>query len=189
MFGIRTLATEKVTFNLSAGAEYFKDFEYSYIDAEEVKHSLNAEDEFGFVYNISANWKATRRLSISLNGHSEYQPAEDVRDNSVYTSTISAVADYRPGDNWSLRAGLEYRRDDYTRDVDESLVEQGIIRVSENDDCNRTDDEIAAFARVSYALARYCSIFVDWRYTDISSSISGYDYDRQRYGAGIALKY
>lgn len=189
MFGIRTLATEKVTFNVAAGAEYFKDFEYTYTDADEVEHSLNAEDEFGFTYSISANWKATRRLSFTLKGYSEFQPAEDVRDNSVYTSTLSAVADYRPGENWSLRAGLEYRRDDYTRDIDESLVEQGVVRISEDDGSNRTDDEIAAFARVSYALARYCSIFVDWRYTDISSSISGYDYDRQRYGAGIALKY
>lgn len=189
MFGLRTLTTEKITFNVAAGAEYFKDFEYTYIDAEEVEHSLNAEDEFGFTYSISAIWRPTRRLSLSLKGNSEYQPAEDVRDNSVYTSTLSAIAEYRPGDNWSLRAGLEYRRDDYTRDVDESLVEQGIIRVSENDDCNRTDDEIGAFARVSYALAKYCSVFVDWRYTDISSSIEGYGYDRQRYGAGIALKY
>lgn len=189
MAGIRTLTTEKISFNTAFGFEYFKDFEYTYTDAEEVEHNLGAEDEFGFTYSIAAKWQATRRLTLELKGYSEFQPAEDVRDNSVYASTLAAIANYRPGENWDLRAGLEYRREDYNREVNAELAEKGIITATEGDGQNRTDDEIAAFARVSYALARYCSIFVDWRYTDISSSLDGYDYDRQRYGAGVALKY
>lgn len=189
MVGLRTIATEKISFDVAAGAEYFEDFEYTYEDAEGVEHGLDAEDEIGFTYSIAAKWQPTRRLFVELKGYSEFEPAEDVRDNSVYSSSLAAIATYRPGENWSLRGGIEYRREDYTRDIDEELAELGIIAAAEDGGDNRTDDEIAAFARVSYALARYCSVFVDWRYTDITSSVDGYDYDRQRYGAGIALKY
>ena len=188
--GLRSRATEKLTFDVSIGAEYFKDFEYKVFDADgNLVDKGEAEDEVGFTYRLAANWKITDRLSLVLSGYSDYEPAEDVNDNSLYANAVSATLTYQPGDNWRFRAGAAYRREDYNRDIVEQMDPRGNPYSSVENGDNRTDDEISTFAEASYAFTRYCSIFVDWRYTDVSSSISGYDYDRQRYGAGIALKY
>ena len=185
--GLRTRTTEKLSFTTSVGAEYFKDFKYRTIDDQRYEE---AEHEVGFTYNIAMNWKITQRLSLNVSGYADYEPAEDIEDNSLLANVIGAALTYRPGDHWTLKGGLAYRREDFNREVVEQLANDynPYISVKENGD-NRTDNEISAFANITFALNKYCSIHADWRFTTVDSSIWGYDYDRQRYGLGISLKY
>lgn len=184
--GIRSRSTEKLSFNVAAGAEFFKDFEYLL----ENGLARDPETEAGFSYSLSANWKISRRLSLRLGGYGDYQPSEDISDNSLHASTVNAVLSYRPGDNWKLSAGTSYRREDYNRRVVER-TDAGGNPYSSSDSAGkkRIDDEISAFVNVSYDFTRYSSFYVNWSYTDVSSSIAGYDYDRQRLGAGVSLRY
>ena len=188
--GLRSRSSEKLSFSITAGVEYFRDYEYNIYDKDfNVVDHEDADDQVGFTYNIAVDWKITDRLSLNIAGYADYSPAEDVQDNSVYANTIGATLAYRPGENWSIRFGGAYRREDYTRDVVEEADPNGIPYTSAREGDNRTDDQISVFANASYALTKYSSIFVNWNYTDVSSSIEGWDYDRQRYGAGLALKY
>ncbi len=192
--GIRSRTSEKLSFSITAGAEYYKDFEYNVYDENfDVIEHTDAEDEVGFTYNVSVEWKITDRLSLTVAGYADYQPAEDVNDNSLYANTIGATFAYRPGENWSFRFGGAYRREDYTRDIVEREDAKGNPYSSVGDEVvdgnNRTDDQVSVFANASYAFTKYSSIFADWHYTDVSSSIDGWDYDRQRYAVGLALKY
>ena len=190
--GLRTRSTDKLTFDTSIGAEFYRDYEYNLYDADGkyIGKKSKGEDEKSFIYTIGANWKMAQRLSLRVHGDAGYEPSSDINDNSYLQNSIGATVTYKPGDHWKLTAGVSYERDDYNRKVIDrmdahanpySSVEQGGKK--------RKDDEMRYFATVSYALTRYCSIFANWRYTDLDSSVSGYDYDRTRYGAGVALKY
>lgn len=190
--GLRTRSTDKLTFSASVGAEYYRDYEYVMRDENGtvLGKKSDGDDEVSFVYTLSGNWKMAKRLSLNVSGNSQYEPAQDVGDNSLFANTISAVLNYTPGDHWKLSAGVAYERDDYTRKVAQLTDKDGNPYSSvEKGGEDRTDDEMRYFATASYAICRYCSVFVNWRYTDANSSIDGYDYDRQRYGAGLSLRY
>ena len=190
--GLRTRTTDKLTFDTGFGAEYYRDYKYSMYDPEGryLGKKNKGDDDTSFVYHISGSWKIEKRLTLRVSGVSEYEPSQDVNDNSLLQNTISATLTYKPGDHWNLSAGVAYDRDDYTRKVAPRLDSRGnpysSVEVGGKD---RTDDELRYFASAAYALTRFCSINVHWRYTDVSSSIKGYDYDRTRYGAGITLRY
>lgn len=190
--GIRTRSTEKLTFNASIGAERYRDYEYSMYaaDGTYLGKKNKGDDETSFVYNLMGSWKMARRLSLSVSGHCEYEPAQDVNDNSLLENSISTILTYTPGDHWKFNCGVAYERDDYNRKIAQRLDATGNPYSSvERGGKDRTDDEMRYFANVSYAINRFCSVYVNWRYTDVSSSIDGYDYDRTRYGAGIHLRY
>lgn len=190
--GLRTRSTEKLTFSTSVGAEYYRDYEYTMIaaDGTNLGKKNKGDDDVNFVYNISGNWKMAKRLSLSVSGNSQFEPAQDVGDNSLFANTISAILTYSPGDHWKLSCGTSYEHDDYNRKVAKFTDRTGNPYTSvEKGGKDRTDNELRYFANVSYSITRYCSVFANWRYTDTNSTIDGYDYDRQRYGAGISLRY
>lgn len=191
--GLRTRSTDKLTFDTSLGAEFFRDYEYSLYaaDGTYLGKKSKGEDEKSFIYTIGANWKIAKRLSLRVNGDAGYEPSTDINDNSYFENSLGATLTYTPGDHWRFAVGAAYERDDYNRKVVDRMdvrhanpytsVEQGGKK--------RKDDEMRYFANVSYGLTRYCSLFANWRYTDRDSSIDGYDYDRTRYSAGVSLKY
>lgn len=190
--GVRTRTTEKLTFDMGVGVEYYRDYEYSMYDAagNYIGKKNKGDDKTSFVYSLNGNWKIERRLDFSLRGQSQYEPAQDVNDNSLFENHIAATLTYRPGDHWTLSGGVSYERDEYTRKIASRVDSTGNPYSSvEKGGRDRNDDEMAYFARVSYAINRYCSVYASWRYTDVSSSIDGYDYDRTRYGAGLFLRY
>ncbi len=190
--GLRTRSTDKLTFDASIGAEYFRDYKYNMYAADGtfLGRKSKGDDETSFVYDIGGSWKIDKRLSLRVSGRSEYEPSQDVYDNSLFENSISSVLTYTPGDHWKLTAGVSYERDEYNRKVARRTDLNGNPYSSvESGGSKRTDDEMRYFATVAYAITRYCSVYANFRYTDISSSIDGYDYDRTRYGAGVTLKY
>ena len=190
--GLRTRSTDKLTFDTSIGVEHYRDYKYSMYDAagNYLGKKSKGNDENSFVYSIAGNWKMAQRLSLRVSGNAEYEPAQDVNDNSLLEETIAATLTYTPGDHWKLTGGIAYERDEYNRKIVQKMDKTTNPYTSvERGGKDRNDDEMRFFANVSYSLTRYCSLFVNWRYTDVSSSISGYEYDRTRYGAGISLKY
>ena len=190
--GLRTRSTDKLTFDTSIGVEHYRDYEYSMYDADckYLGKKSNGDDEDSFVYSIAGNWKMAQRLSLRVSGNAEYEPSQDVNDNSLLEETISATLTYTPGDHWKISGGIAYERDEYNRKVVAKMDQTTNPFTSvERGGKDRKDDEMRYYANVSYSLTRYCSLFVNWRYTDVNSSIDGYDYSRNRYGAGISLKY
>lgn len=190
--GVRTRSTDKVTFDTSIGAEFFRDYKYDMYaaDGTYLGRKSKGEDEKSFVYSIGANWKMAQRLSLRVTGDAGYEPSSDLNDNSYLADSIGATLTYTPGDHWKLSAGASYERDDYNRKVIDRM-ETSLRPFSsvENGGKKRKDDIVRYFASVSYALTRYCSLFANCRYTDIDSTVNGYDYDRTRYSAGVSLKY
>ncbi len=189
MVGVRTRSTEKLTFNLSAGVEFFNDFEYKKIERNGSETIVKPDTKADFTYNLSMMWKITDRLSLTMTGESDYHSAEDIADNSVLANQLSAVFSYRVGRNWNLNAGASFLREKYTRGIVANTNPDVAVYVSDDDGENRTDDEIATFARIGYSVNKNCSIFADWNHTDVSSSVEDYDYNRERFSAGISLKY
>ena len=66
LIGLRSRATEKVTYDVGVGVEHFKDFEDDQGDAD---------TENGFYYDANVTWKVTPRLTLSLVGDSKFEPA------------------------------------------------------------------------------------------------------------------
>lgn len=180
LFGFRSRATEKVTYDVGVGLEHYKDFEDDEGDSD---------SETGFYYDANICWKATPRLTLSLVGDSNFQPAEDVGSNSEQTYSIGVNANYRPFERWKFSAGVAYRLEDYTRKLSEDAEENYYTDENGKNAKNRKDDGIATFVRAVYGICEYASIFADARYTDISSSIDDFDYDRYRLSIGMALRY
>lgn len=192
MVGLRTRSTDKLTFNTSVGAEYYRDYKYSIYadDGTYLGKQSKGKDDSSFVYRLGGNWKMAKRLSLNVSGYSQYEPSQDASDNSLFANQISAILTYKVGDSWKLTTGISYERDEYNRKV---IAKKDIYgnpySAAENGDRKRKDDEIRYFATVAYAFTKYCSVYATYRYTDISSSLDEYEYDRTRYGAGISLKY
>lgn len=190
--GLRSRSTDKLTFDTSVGVDFYRDYEYPIYDAagNKIGKEKKGEDEKSFVYSIGANWKIAPRLSLRVTGDAGYEPSSDINDNSYLYNSIGAVVRYKPGDHWALQAGIAYERDDYNRNVVDRLANSGVRATSVDEGgVERKDDEFRYFAKASYALNRYCSLFASWTYTDLDSSVNAYDYDRQRYSAGVSLKY
>lgn len=190
--GLRTRSTDKLTFDTSIGAEFFRDYKYDMFaaDGTYLGRKSKGEDETSLVYGIGASWKMAERLSLRVNGDAGYKPSSDINDNSYLEDSIGATLTYTPGDHWKLAAGATYERDDFNRHVVDPMTT--IVKPYSSVDQGgkkRTDDVMRYFASISYSLTRYCAIFANCRYTDTNSSVSGYDYERTRYGAGISLKY
>lgn len=193
MLGFRTRSTEKLILAAQVGAEFFQDFEYPILNSDGTDSGLyhDSDSQVGFTYSVKMSWLYNRRLTFNVTGYSNFEPAEDVNDNSVYANILSLAANYKMGERWLLRGGIAFRRDDYSRDVKQSEF-AGTINpyvATEKDGNNRTDTNIGSFASLSYKLNRYGSIFGEWNRTDVSSSIDDYDYDRQRFSIGLSLRY
>lgn len=180
LIGLRSRATEKVTYDVGVGVEHYKDFEDEMGDSD---------SETGFYYDANITWKATPRLTISLVGDSSFQPAEDVGSNSEQSSSIGLNANYRPFERWKFSCGIAYRVEDYTRKLSEDEADNFYTDDKGKNAKDRKDDGIATFFRAVYGICEYASVFGDVRYTDISSSIDEYDYDRYRLSIGMALRY
>lgn len=191
MLGLRSRTTDKLTFDTAFGVEYYRDYKYNLydLDGNVIGRQSKGKDGSSFVYRIHGSWKIDKRLTFNLSAFSEYGPSDDVADNSILENTVSAVLNYKPGDHWSISAGASYERDDYTRKYPPEVKNGSLTAPVEEGGKDRKDDEFRYFANVSYALTRFCSIYVNWRYTDMSSSIDKFDYDRTRYGGGILLRY
>lgn len=189
--GLRTRSTDKLTFDTGVGVEYYRDYRYSEYDAagNYLGKRSKGKDDTSFVYHISGTWKIVKRLSLRVSGYSEYEPAQDVNDNSLLENTISTVLTYKPGDHWNISAGVAYERDEYTRKVAPRIDSNGNPYAVDKGGRDRNDDDLRYFANVAYAINRFCSVSVNWRYTNVNSSVENYDYERTRYGAGVSLHY
>ena len=115
--------------------------------------------------------------------------AEDVGNNSEQSSSIGVNAQYRPFERWKFSGGVAYRVEDYTRRLSKDEAENFFTDDDGANAKDRKDDGFSTFFRAVYGICQYASIFADARYTDISSSIDGYDYDRYRLSIGMALRY
>ncbi len=170
--GFASRATEKVAFNAAAGVTSYTGFE-------------DDESRVGLSYDLGAKWQTTERLTLSMSGTSQFQPAEDVEDNSALVSTVGVGANYRPLDRWTLFTQASYRREDYSNPV----RNENMMLLDDPAGETRRDDQISGAARLVFAVTRDVSVFGGLVYSYSTSTISDFDYDRWRGSLGVALRY
>lgn len=180
MAGLRTRSTEKLSFNASAGIEFYEGFE---------DRNGDSDEETTFTYHIGSTWKATERLTIGINGLGEYEIAEDIDANSVEAKSIGLSAAYRPFERIKLTAGVTYRREDYQNPVlRQNTVNRNPYLASDAGE-KRSDDNLYLTGKIIVAINSYASIFGAATYRDVTSSIEDFEYNRARYSIGAAVRY
>lgn len=181
MAGLRTRSTEKLSFDASAGIEFYKGFE---------DRNGDAKEDTSLTYQLGASWRATERFSLRLHGLGEYEIAEDEDANSVEAKSVGLTASYRPLQRVKLSAGLTYRREDYQRPVlYRPLINENPYRSEEATGRKRSDDNLYLSGKVIVAINSYASIFGAVTYRDVTSSIEDFEYNRARYSLGAAVRY
>ena len=135
-------------------------------------------DDYGWTYQVSANWEATDRLNIALLGSSYYQPSESVACSANKVYSLSAGARYRFTDRLTGSIDAAYRKDDRV------YTNRAYSRYSRNEAyaCGRL--------RLDYWLNRYASLYAAYEYEWIDYSGSSYlSYNRNRGTVGLQLHW
>ncbi len=180
MAGIRSRSTERVTFDVKGGVEFY--------DGNDNEDG-SSNDKTTFTYALGASWVASERLTVGLHGMGEYEPSEDIYGSSVDSKTIGVTATYRMFERWRLSAGFTYRREEYEHRMVKVTEANGNPYSVSDTGSKRDDDIIELSGRIAYSLNNYASIYASCTYYDLSSSISDFDYDRTRYTIGAAVRY
>lgn len=182
--GLGSRATEKITYRALVGVSMFQDYDYE----DEDGNNVSSDDEYTMSYDLSMQWRPTMRLTVNLSGGTSYETAEDVRHNSLLASTMVCSADYRLFRRAQLSGGVAYRYEDYTRKVyvGGADIYSG---TDEPEGKTRQDDQVNLFSTLTVGVTEYASVFVGGLYSETSSTIEDFDYDRYRVYAGIAMRY
>ncbi len=164
--GLGTHATERITYRALVGA--------SWLD-----YGDEASDA-GWTYQLSANWRITRQLQLSLLGNSYYQPSERSRGQAVKVNALSAGLSYLTlGDKMTLTGDIAWRHEQtvyndryltYRNDYDEDLLS---VRLGANYTVNRW---VSVYANIAWE--------EDW-----CENYAAYDYDRVRGTVGLRFHY
>lgn len=186
--GVGSRATEKISYTAMLGLALLKtDYSADPFTGEQPRN----KDKYRLSYLLSGNWKASERLTFNLNGNTSYESSEDVLDNSLMAYTITGRADYRLYRRIRLSAGVSYRYEEFLRRVAvyENVNGNPYVGTDEGRGRSRNDDQVNIFGDITYGINRYASAFLNAIYSETSSSIKEFDYDRYRISAGVALQY
>ncbi len=190
--GVGSRATDKITYRALIGmAMLVPDYKEERLDDNTTSGKSYNDNEYDLSYDLSANWQATDRITVSVAGRSLYESSEDVRNSAVQTYTLSCNASYRLLRRWRLGGGVSYRREEYIRKVASSSDPESRYGYmgTEVNGRKRDDDQVNLHANVTFGLNRYASLFANGLYSMTSSSIEAFEFDRYRLSAGIALQY
>jgi hypothetical protein len=167
MGGFGTHATEKIQYRLLAGASWLEYGGHSGADS-------------GWTYQLSANWRVTRQVQLSLLGSSYYQPSERTCGSAIKVYSISAGASYLTlGDKLNLRGDIAFRRED-------NVYSDKYLGAGNDYD----EDILSVRLGATYTINRWVSVFanISWE-EEWCDSHKDYDYDRYRGTVGLRFHY
>ncbi len=167
MGGFGTHATEKIQYRLLAGASWLEYGGHSGADS-------------GWTYQLSANWRVTRQVQLSLLGSSYYQPSERTCGSAIKVYSISAGASYLTlGDKLNLRGDIAFRRED-------NVYSDKYLGAGNDYD----EDILSVRLGATYTINRWVSVFanISWE-EEWCDSHKDYDYDRYRGTVGVRFHY
>lgn len=127
-------------------------------------------------YNFSGDWRLTERLSANVSGSSIYQPSETDQNNYTLVDSLTAGLTFQPTRRLTTSVNLIYRREDYAR-------------VDAGEGKKRLDNQVDVYARASYQLFRYTSVFVGADLSKDMSSIDEDSYNRIFLETGVNLRF
>lgn len=178
--GIKSRRTERLTYDISGGIDWHQGYK---------KANGSSNDKTKFTYTVGANWKGDERLTLRIYGLGQYETAEDLNNNEVDAKSIGVSASYRIFQRWKLSVGARYRREEYDRKVAKGVTPYGSPYVTDDRGTKRKDDLIDLNATLSYTLTDFASIYASYNYSETSSSIDDFDFDRNRFRIGGMLRY
>ena len=167
MGGFGTHATEKIQYRLLAGASWLEYGGHSGADS-------------GWTYQLSANWRVTRQVQLSLLGSSYYQPSERTCGSAIKVYSISAGASYLTlGDKLNLRGDIAFRRED-------NVYSDKYLGAGNDYD----EDILSVRLGATYTINRWVSVFanISWE-EEWCDGYKDYDYDRYRGTVGLRFHY
>ena len=167
MGGFGTHATEKIQYRLLAGASWLEYGGHSGADS-------------GWTYQLSANWRVTRQIQLSLLGSSYYQPSERTCGSAIKVYSISAGASYLTlGDKLNLRGDIAFRRED-------NVYSDKYLGAGNDYD----EDILSVRLGATYTINRWVSVFanISWE-EEWCDGYKDYDYDRYRGTVGLRFHY
>ena len=167
MAGFGTHATEKIQYRLLAGASWLEYGGHSGADS-------------GWTYQLSANWRVTRQVQLSLLGSSYYQPSERTCGSAIKVYSISAGASYLTlGDKLNLRGDIAFRRED-------NVYSDKYLGAGNDYD----EDILSVRLGATYTINRWVSVFanISWE-EEWCDGYKDYDYDRYRGTVGLRFHY
>ena len=166
MAGLGSHATELITYRALMGA--------SWLD-------YGGEDDCGWTYSISANWRVHRQVQISAIGSSYYQPSERYLGQAVKVYTLGGGISYLTlGDRLKLTANITWR-------YEENVYSDSYYTRRQNYD----ESWLSARLGADYLLNRWMSVFANvmWEEEWAGNGNSNYDYDRFRGTLGVRFHY
>ena len=135
-------------------------------------------DDYGWTYQLSANWKHGDRLNVAVLGSSYYQPSESVACSANKVYSISAGVKYRFWDRVTGAFDVAYRKDDRV------YTNRAYSKYTRNEDycCGRL--------RGDWYFNRYASIYAAAEYEWVDYSGSTFlSYNRIRGTVGLQLHW
>ena len=164
MGGLGSRLDRQITYRALVGASWF---EYA-----------GEYDDWGWTYQLSANWKVNDRLNVAVLGSSYYQPSESVVASANKVYSFSAGARYRFTDRITGSADVAYRKDDRV------YTNRALSKYTRNEDyaCGRL--------RGDWYFNRYASLYAAFEYEWIDYHGSTFlSYNRCRGTVGLQLHW
>ena len=109
--GMRSQRTDKLSFSAGVGFETYR--------AEDAEGSSEGLDADLFHYDLAAAWAITRKLSLQAFGRNEMLPTSAFDQNTKQIDQFSLGALWNFTQNWQTTLGGSFRRDDYTRTIND----------------------------------------------------------------------
>jgi len=120
--------------------------------------------------SITANYKATEKLSTSLTLNRDFEIGGSGED--ILSTGITLGANYQINERWSANASVGYTLDEY-----------------QDYNYNRDDDIYRFSVGAAYAVNDYTNAFASYAYTSDNSSQSSQDYTNNIVTIGISFRY
>ncbi len=165
MAGFGSRATERIKYNLLAGASMF-----DYAEGDQL---------YGFVYNANVSWLLSRKWAATFAGSSQFQPSEREANQATQNYTASCGLTYKMTRRLTASMDLAYRREEneYSYDYGNGVESSG------------SDDRYSARLMTRYQLKKYASLYAGVEYEDQRSDDEQSEFDRFRGKLGLSLRY
>lgn len=129
------------------------------------------------------DWRWTLRYRLEYNDRDDLTAGNTFLSYSPLRNGILVQGDWYAAPDWTLTAGAEYTNSHYHDENRMSDID-GLFKVQERD-----SDEIEAWVKVQYELARNWRVLAEYRYNKNSDNFLLYDYDRNEVKVAIEFTY
>ncbi len=161
------LITEKITYRALIGGS-------------QLSYGGHDNADSSWTYQLSANWRATRKLQFSVLGNSYYQPSERSLGQAIKVYALSGGVSYLTlGERVTLHGDVSWRHE-------ETVWNDRYLTAGNNYD----EDLMSVRLGADYVINRWTSVYANFTWEENWCESHGYyDYDRFRVTIGMRFHY